>query len=371
MVPLRRLGSGFVRSNDLVRQMAALGCAVTVYPVNGSRHDPAHVFGDMPESVEVMHNYSADRLKEFLDGRRGYYDTIWVCRTHNLNRIGSVLQRLRVAGGLTERVILDTEAVTPGRDALRARLAGEAFDLDASMRTFVAAGALCDTVVAVTEAEAGLLRTHGMESVAEIGHMIAPRPTARGFAERNGMLFVGAIHQQDSPNYDSLVWFVEHVLPRIDAAIGWQAQLTIAGYVAPGVDMTRLAANPRVSLRGPVADLSPLYNRHRIFVAPTRFAAGAPYKVLEAAAFGLPVVATDLLAVELGWRNGETLSCAPADDPETFAQAVLEVHGSEGLWKRLRVSALERLAQDYDESGFVSRLRDVLKLDEDEIQNSC
>ena len=366
-VPLRRLGSGFVRSNDLVRHMAALGCAVTVYPVNGSRQDPAHIFGDMPETVEVMHTHGADRLKEFLEGRRDYYDTIWVCRTHNLTRITPVLEQLRAAGSLPRRVILDTEAVAPRREALQARLAGEAYDLEASMRAFIAGGALCDTAVAVTAAEVELLRAHGMPSVVEIGHMMQPRPTARGFAERNGMLFVGAIHQQDSPNYDSLVWFVEEVLPKIDAAIGWQAQLTIAGYVAPGVDMTRLAANPRVSLRGPIADLTPLYNRHRLFVAPTRFAAGVPYKVLEAAAFGLPVVATSLLAEDLGWRNGEALACASADDAEAFAQAVLELHGNERLWNRLRVSALEHLTQDYDEAGFASRLRDVLRLGEEGI----
>ncbi len=134
--------------------------------------------------------------------------------------------------------------------------------------------------------------------------------------------------------------------------------------------MTRLLASPRVSLRGPMADLTPLYNRHRIFVAPTRFAAGAPYKVLEAASFGLPVVATDLLAEELGWRDGESLACAPPGDAEAFAKAVLALHGDENLWNRLRVSALERLERDYDEAGFVSRLRDVLRLGEDNVSNS-
>ncbi len=68
-VPLRRLGSGFVRSNDLVHAMAGLGYAVTVYPINGCPHDLAHVFGDMPETVEVMHTHAADRLKSFLEGR--------------------------------------------------------------------------------------------------------------------------------------------------------------------------------------------------------------------------------------------------------------------------------------------------------------
>ena len=35
-----------------------------------------------------------------------------------------------------------------------------------------------------------------------------------------------------------------------------------------------------------------LYDRARLFIAPTRFASGLPHKIHEAAAFGLPVVTT-------------------------------------------------------------------------------
>ena len=134
--------------------------------------------------------------------------------------------------------------------------------------------------------------------------MIEPNPTARPFAQRAGMLFVGAIHKQDSPNFDSLVWFVDAVLPLIEAELKWETRLTIAGYVAPGIDMGRFEHHPRITLRGPVADLNPLYNAHRVFVAPTRYAAGAPYKVLEAASRGVPVVATEVLRGELDWSRG-------------------------------------------------------------------
>ena len=34
------------------------------------------------------------------------------------------------------------------------------------------------------------------------------------------MLFVGAIHDVDSPNYDSLCWFVDEVLPLIENSLG-------------------------------------------------------------------------------------------------------------------------------------------------------
>ncbi|HVY17512.1 MAG TPA: glycosyltransferase [Rhodopila sp.] len=358
-VPLRVLGSGFVRSNDLLRAMAATGCAVTVFPINGSPYDRAHVYGDMPETVEVMHSHGADRLKAFLEGRPDYYDTVWICRSHNLNRVGRVLSQLRDSGTLTARIVLDTEAVEPRRDALRASLFDQAFNLKAAMRRFVATAALSDVTVAVTDAEAEILREQGVPRVATLGHMIDPRPTPRPFADRSGMLFVGAIHRQDSPNFDGLAWFVDEILPRIEAELGWAARLSIAGYVAPSVDMSRFQAHPRVDLHGPVPDLATLYNQHRVFVAPTRFAAGAPYKVLEAAAAGVPVVATDLLAGQLGWESGTDLLSAPVSDPAAFAKAVLAVHEDEAMWDSLREAALDRLADTCSRSGFEAALWDV------------
>ena len=355
-VPLRRLGSGFVRANDLIRTMASLGHAVTVFPVNGCDHDPAQVFGDMPDTVEVMHTLGFDRLAAFLDARRDYYDTVWVARTHNLALVRPILTR----GVKPARIILDTEAVAPHREAIQAELAGEPYDLGAAMRPILADAGICQQVVAVTEAEADALRWHGFPNVAVVGHMIDPRPTRRAFAQRAGLLFVGAVHKADSPNFDSLVWFVDAVLPLIEAELKWETRLTIAGYIAPGVDLARFENHPRITLRGSVADLEPLYNSHRVFVAPTRFAAGAPYKVLEAASRGVPVVATELLLGELDWAPGEEILAAPANDPAAFAAAIVTVYRDETLWRTVREGALRRLARENGEAAFVRAVAAVL-----------
>ena len=359
-VPLRRLGSGFVRANDLLKMMASHGCSVTVFPVNGCVYDPAHVFGDMPDTVEVMHSLALDRLAAFLEARPGYYDTVWVARTHNLARVRPILTRLTTDGNLTARLVLDTEAVTPHREAIQADLAGEPYDLGAAMRAIMADAAICQLVVAVTETEAAALRWYGLPNVAVVGHMIAPRPGGRTFAQRAGMLFVGAIHRTDSPNFDSLVWFADAVLPLIEAELKWETRLTIAGYIAPGVDLSRFETHPRITLRGSVADLEPLYNSHRVFVAPTRYAAGAPYKVLEAASRGLPVVATELLREELGWTPDQEILAAGVDDPATFAAHVVALYRNEALWLRVREGALDRVVRENGAAEFASKVAAVL-----------
>jgi glycosyltransferase involved in cell wall biosynthesis len=118
--------------------------------------------------------------------------------------------------------------------------------------------------------------------------------------------------------------------------------------------------HPRITLRGAVPNLGLLYNSHRLFVAPTRYAAGAPYKVLEAAAHGLPVVATELLGDELGWTPGEDILTAPVTDPVAFAAAVVTAYRSEELWCGVRNGALRRLERENGREAFARAVTGVL-----------
>ena len=82
-----------------------------------------------------------------------------------------------------------------------------------------------------------------------------------------------------------------------------------------------------MSWHSDVDDLTPLYDDARVFVAPTRYSAGISLKVIEAAARGVPIVCTPLVARQLGWISGEEL--LTAETPAEFACAVqLGVFGS-------------------------------------------
>jgi len=359
-LPLRPLGSGFVRANDLVRTMAAMGYGVTVFPVAPGHFEAPAVYADFPDTVEIMHDRGLDRLREFLQQRIGYYDAIWISRTHNLDRVLPVLDRALAADDSRPPIVLDTEAIAALRQAEQAALAGETCDLEAALRQEFANAGRCRTIVAVNEAEARMLRELGCGNVAVIGHVREVRPTARPFDRRAGMLFVGAMHQPDSPNYDSLCWFVDAVLPLIERALRWETRLTVAGYTAPEVSLDRFRDHPRVTLRGMVPDTAPLYDSHRLFVAPTRIAAGTPYKVHEAASFGLPVVATELLGRQLDWQDGQELLTAPASDPAAFAAQVVRLYRDPALWDALRETALERLRRENDAAGYAAAIEAVL-----------
>ncbi|KJV08604.1 hypothetical protein VZ95_16715, partial [Elstera litoralis] len=151
-----------------------------------------------------------------------------------------------------------------------------------------------------------------------------------------------------TPNEDSLLWFVDEILPRLP-----EVTLTIIG----ACRSARVAAlaGARVHLRGPQEDLTPFYDTARAFIAPTRFAGGVPAKVIEAAAHGLPVVATPLLVGQLGWAAGDEI--LSAETPADFAASLKRLLTDDGLWARLQAQAWQRVAALYDPAAFAEGVR--------------
>ena len=357
-MPVRRIGSGFVRANDLVRALSDLGCQVTVFPVNGSTQNVARVFRDIPDTVEVMHDRAVDRFKELL--QTGWITMTWFgSRVHTTSTDPTGTEQMAGPVDETAIVVMDTEAVAPVQEAQQATLKGETYDLEASVGASFRNSAICDVVVTVSEAEAKFLRDRGIGPVRVVGHMIEPRPTSRTFAQRAGILFVGAIHSVDSPNYDSLVWFADKVLPLIEQALGWETRAQYSRiYRSRGRSQPVRTASAH-HRAGAVANLEPLYNSNRVFIAPTRFAAGTPYKVYEAASRGVPIVAADHLCDALGWTNKEEIMAAELD-PQSFAAAVIALYQQDVLWRHLRDGALRRVRAENSRKGFVEAIERVL-----------
>ncbi len=359
-VPLRALGSGFTRSNDIVRAMAALGHQVTVYPVYQPIETVLNIYRDFPDNVEVIHDRELKDLAAFIEARSGYFDVLWIARTHNAARLMDIL--MGVSAHLPiNRIVLDTEAVAAARDAKRAAVKGEtAVALEAAVQAELASAGFCQKIIAVNEIDAGIIRGAGFVDVSVLGHAQVLRPAARAFEERAGLLFVGAIHEQDSPNLDGLEWFVNQVMPLLDERLDETAELTIAGYVNRRVDLTHLANKRRVRLVGAVDDLAPLYEQHRVFVAPTRFASGIAFKIHEAASYGLPIVASTLLCEQVGWRGDVELLSGDVTEPAQFATQVVKLYTDGALWAALREAALGRLAVENSVKGYRETLAGIL-----------
>ena len=78
-------------------------------------------------------------------------------------------------------------------------------------------------------------------------------------------------------------------------------------------------------MTGYVDDLDPFYRDAFVFVAPLRLGAGLKFKVLDAMAYGLPVVATSVAAEGILEQCGPGCFAAVTDDPRRMAEAIVKL----------------------------------------------
>ncbi|MGB5736626.1 MAG: glycosyltransferase family 4 protein, partial [Thiohalocapsa sp.] len=82
----------------------------------------------------------------------------------------------------------------------------------------------------------------------------------------------------------------------------------------------------------------PFFDTCRLSVAPLRYGAGVKGKINQSLAHGLPVVTTSQGAEGMYLRDGE--SALIADDPSTFAAAMVQLYQDSKLWRRLSSGGL-------------------------------
>lgn len=120
------------------------------------------------------------------------------------------------------------------------------------------------------------------------------------------------------PNRIGLRFLLEEVMPLV-----WQ-QLPDARLALVGGGLEQPPSeDPRVQALGFVADLRDAYASASCAVVPLLQGGGTPLKLIEALAYGLPVVATPRAAAGLQLRDGA--HCLIAGDAQTFAAALVRV----------------------------------------------
>ena len=355
--PHPSLGSGYPRSHTILTGLLDRGYFVTLYPLAELDESWTSIYRDIPRGVEVMSGMGAPQLEQFLEDRRGYYDTVVVSRPHNM-RVMNMVIRAHPDWFRRTVVIYDAEAVATLREVSRRELRGEnvsEMEHRTMLENELELSAFADSVVAVSASEKAAFTGHDVDRVFELGHIVPPRPTPRKFEERAGFLFVGAIYGDMTSNADAVGWFVEKIFPRISEALGPDITLSVVGHNES--EKIRELASDRVHILGRVDDVTDYYDQNRVFIAPSRFAAGLPHKIHEAAAQGIPTVATSILAEQLGWTDAQI---AIADDPEEFAAKCIDLYQSQDLWNSMRSGAMDRVASDCATETFDSRLDAIL-----------
>ncbi|MCC5843419.1 MAG: glycosyltransferase [Verrucomicrobia bacterium] len=350
-VPHPELGSGFPRARLIVDLLVSSGFNVTLIPLNFPLEDTyerAHEV--VSPRVEVMRGCGRQDLSRFLSSRPGYYDVVWVSRPDNMTLVDQYLDaKPEVKGSF--RLVYDAEAVFANRERSKAALCGAPLSEAAyaeKLRKEIEITRHADVIVSVSEAEAAAFQIYRETARSVIiRHAFSIPPATAPFTDRSDLLFVGNLQVDGSPNVDSIVWFVQEVWESVRTQIP-DIKLHVIGRTgARAIEQLRAEG---VRMYGAVPDLTDWYQQCRLFIAPTRFSAGIPLKVLEAAANGIPSVMTDGLAHQLGW-TGDVDAGVVAGHPNRraleFADQVTYYYTNQTAWNRLQQNGLERIRTGY------------------------
>ena len=197
--------------------------------------------------------------------------------------------------------------------------------------------------LAVSELDAETMRAAGARRVELCPNGTDPVDRlavgARASDEPLRLLFVGS--GAFAPYERGLAWLVREVLPRL------RETMPVAFDVV-GQPPRRPLAAPGVEYVGRVPSVAPWYERAHVVVVPVFEGSGTRLKIIEAMAYGRPVVSTRLGAEGLPVQPGGHY--LQADEPGDFARALIEAAGwyeapADRLEHRLRAAraAIEHL----------------------------
>lgn len=333
--------SGSLRMFNLLETFLEQDWHVTFAPSNLEYGEP---YGPLLQrrGIEVLHAPQTPSIQDFLRRRGAEYDLV-------------ILSRVLVASALLDATRLH---------APQARLWFDTVDLhflreqrEADLRGDPAASKLAeqrkrqeldlmrraDLTLVVSHIEQDLLAAEVPEVRVEILSNIHDlHPTHAPFEARDAILFIGGFNHD--PNVDAVRYYVQEVLPLVQAEIG-QVPTFIIGS-RPTREVLALDDPERgLHVTGYVEDVTPYFERARLSIAPLRYGAGVKGKINMSMAYGVPVVATACAAEGMFLTPGEDILVG--EDGAAFAAAVTRLYSDPALWARLSAQGLTNIEQHF------------------------
>jgi polysaccharide biosynthesis protein PslH len=165
--------------------------------------------------------------------------------------------------------------------------------------------------------------------------------------------FVGAMDWE--PNVDGVDYFCGEIWPLIRAEVA-EARLRIVG--RNPVRRVQRWASDTVEITGEVPSVVEPLRQSAVVIVPLRIGGGTRLKIYEAMATARAVVSTSVGAEGLDIENGRDIILA--DDPRSFAQAVVMLLRDPNLRRRYGTAAREK-ASRYDWSAIGQSFIEVLQ----------
>lgn len=352
-VPAKELGSGYPRSFEILGCLTGLGHEITLFPLLFPERIEPHTTQLQNKGIEVICSTPPNRLEfyEFFQRRKDHYDWVWISRPHNMRAIIETIRSMNPK----QKVIYDAEALYAMRRIRMLELNGTTLSPKKKMAMIKAEINLmnhADLVIAVSENEKRIMERFCTKPISVLGHAVDTQPTPKTFNQRKDILFVGRFSRNKSPNEDAMLYFVKEIFPKVWKETG--SRLWIVG--TNDSQAIRNLASDHIKVTGRREYLFDYYNDCKLFVVPTRYAAGIPLKLLECFSQGLPAVVTPLIAEQLNLN--EELVFVGRDTKE-FIHKVISCYSDEKQWNVCRENGLEWVKKQFNREMFIKTIREL------------
>jgi GT2 family glycosyltransferase len=219
-----------------------------------------------------------------------------------------------------------------------------------------------DSTIVLSDIERDLLLTEvSGVNIHKIPLILDIPGRSQGFEDRKGLLFIGGFRH--TPNIDAVIYFTSEIWPLIKAKQP-DIKFTIIGSHPPK-EVLDLDGNG-INIVGFVSDISEYFNNALISVAPLRYGAGIKGKIGTSLSYGVPVVGTTIATEGMGIEND--VHVLIGDNPNEFANKIIELLKSEAKWNNLSESGLEFIEDNYSISigrKYLRHFLDELRTDSD------
>ena len=354
-VPKPDRDSGSLRMFQILKLLRRLGHRVTFIPDNLAKTHP-YTSELQKRGIEVVYHPYIKKVRDYLVSHGTDFDAVVLSRCDFAHKhIADV--RLHAP---RSRIIFDTVDLHHLREDGEARLTGDPEVRRKAQEKEELEYELikqADETWVVSPVEQRLLQEKWPgKSIQLVSNIVDIPGSKKPFALRQDWLFIGGF--QHRPNADAVLFFVREIYPLVSKYLP-EAKFYIIGHKPPP-EIAALATE-RIIVAGLQRDVRPFFDSVKLSVAPLRFGAGVKGKINQSMAFGVPVVATSLAVEGMELKDREDILVA--DEPEDFAEALIELYESEELWNRISKNGVRKTRALYSNDAARKKLESLFSDD--------
>jgi glycosyltransferase involved in cell wall biosynthesis len=194
----------------------------------------------------------------------------------------------------------------------------------------------------------------GLKGVVKIPNAVKI-PETQPITTEQTLLFLGSYGYK--ANIDAAEFLIRKIWPLVHRTAP-KATLIIAGQFPARIPSYR-AGIQGVKFTGFVKELDDLYGKARVVCAPILAGSGTRVKIIEAAAYGKPVVSTHLGAEGIEMQDGVDIFLR--DDPKLFAEACIRLLNDHTLCKQMGGTARDTAIKKYNQIKIKQMIQEIIK----------